>query len=301
MAPADFPASLPVCVCLLLASGFAQAGRLLVVPMDGSHWFTMQLVVEKLIHRGHELVVVMPEVSWQIGKSVNFTVKTYSTSYTLENLDQKFKYFSHTQWKTPEQSVLSLMTGSAKVFSKLMFSHCRSLFNDKKLVEYLKQSSFDAVFLDPFEICGLTVAKYLSVPSLLFTRYFYCHYLEEGTQCPSPLSYVPRLFSKLSDTMTFKERLSNFAFYMEERAFCHHLFKSATDIASEVLQTPVTLEDLFSQASIWLLRTDFVLDFPKPVMPNMVFIGGLNCQKRKPLSKVCCLSLAHEEGPGFRQ
>ena len=63
MAPAGFPASLPLCVCLLLASGFAQAGRLLVVPMDGSHWFTMQSVVEKLIHNGHEVVVVMPEVS----------------------------------------------------------------------------------------------------------------------------------------------------------------------------------------------------------------------------------------------
>ncbi|XP_038195200.1 UDP-glucuronosyltransferase 1A9-like [Arvicola amphibius] len=283
MAPAGFPASLSLCVCLLLVCGFAQAGRLLVVPMDGSHWFTMHSVVEKLIHRGHEVVVVVPEGSWQLGKSMNFTAKTYSTSYTLEDLDQKFKYFSHTQWKTPEESILSLMTGSAKVFYKLMFPHCRSLFNDKKLVEYLKQSSFDAVFLDPFELCGLTDAKYLSVPSVMFTRYFFCHYLEEGTQCPSALSYVPRLFSKLSDTMTFKERVSNFVFYMEERAFCHYLFKTATDIASEVLQSPVTLEDLFSQASIWLLRTDFVLDFPKPVMPNMMFIGGLNCQQGKPL------------------
>uniref|UniRef100_D6RH94 UDP glucuronosyltransferase 1 family, polypeptide A7C n=1 Tax=Mus musculus TaxID=10090 RepID=D6RH94_MOUSE len=61
MAPADFPASLPLCVCLLLASGLAQAGRLLVVPMDGSHWFTMQTVVEKLLHKGHEVVVVVPE------------------------------------------------------------------------------------------------------------------------------------------------------------------------------------------------------------------------------------------------
>ncbi|CAO2625349.1 UDP-glucuronosyltransferase 1A9 [Lemmus lemmus] len=286
MAPADFPASLPLCVCLLLASGLAQAGRLLVVPMDGSLWFTMQSVVQKLIHRGHEVVVVVPEVSWQLGKSLNCTVKTYSTAYTLEELDQKFKYYSHAQWKTPEQSMLSLITGSVRVYYELICSHCRDLFNDKKLLQYLKQTSFDAVFLNPFEICGLTVAEYLSVPSVMFTRYFFCHFLEEGTQCPSPLSYVPRLFSKLSDTMTFKERVSNFAFYMEERAFCHYVFKTATDIASEVLQTPVTLEDLFSQVSIWLLHTDFVLDFPKPVMPNIVFIGGINCHQGKPLPEV---------------
>ncbi|XP_075807838.1 UDP-glucuronosyltransferase 1A7-like [Microtus pennsylvanicus] len=285
MTPAGFPASLPLCVCLLLASGFAQAGRLLVVPMDGSHWLTLRSVVEKLIHNGHEVVVVVPEVSWQLGKSLNFTVKTYSTSHTLEDLNQKFKYFSDTQWKTPEESMLSLMTGSAKGFFELIFSNCRSLFNDKKLVEYLKQSSFDAVFLDPFDVCGLTVAKYLSLPSVLIAKVIFCHYLEEGAQSPRPLSYVPRIFSKYTDTMTFMERVWNHITYMEERAFCHHFFKTATDTASEVLQTPVTMEDLFSQVSIWLLRSDFVLDFPAPMMPNIVYIGGINCHQGKPLPK----------------
>ncbi|XP_042115731.2 UDP-glucuronosyltransferase 1A7-like [Peromyscus maniculatus bairdii] len=285
MAPAGLPASLPLCVCLLLASGFAQAGRLLVVPMDGSHWFTMQMVVEKLIHRGHEVVAVVPEVSWQLGKSLNLTVKTYSTSHTLEDMNREFKYFSDTQWKTPEQSMFSFLTGSAKHFFELLFSHCRDLFNDKKLVEYLKQSSFDAVFIDPFDVCGLTVAKYLSLPSVIFSRGVFCHYLEEGAQCPSPLSYVPRILLKFTDTMTFKERVWNHLSYMEEHVICPHFFKTATDIASEVLQTPVTMDDLFSQVSIWLLRSDFVLDFPRPVMPNMVFIGGINCQQRKPISK----------------
>ncbi|XP_036029480.1 UDP-glucuronosyltransferase 1A7-like [Onychomys torridus] len=286
MAPVDLPASLPLCVCLLLASGFAQAGKLLVVPMDGSHWFTMQMVVEKLIHKGHEVVAVVPEVSWQLGKSLNLTVKTYSTSHTLEDMNHEFMYFSDTQWKNPEQSMISLLTGSAKPFFELLFSHCRDFFNDKKLVEYLKQSSFDAVFLDPFDVCGLTVAKYLSVPSVIIARGIFCHYLEEGAQCPSPLSYVPRILLKLTDTMTFKERVWNYLSYMEERAFCPQFFKTATDIASEVLQNPVTMDDLVSQVSIWLLRTDFVLDFPRPVMPNMVFIGGINCQQRKPISKV---------------
>ncbi|XP_028732010.2 UDP-glucuronosyltransferase 1A7-like [Peromyscus leucopus] len=289
MAPAGLPASLPLCVCLLQISGFAQAGRLLLVPMDGSHWFTMQMVVEKLLHRGHEVVAVVPEVSWQLGKSLNLTVKTYSTSHTLEDMNREFKCFSDTPWKNQDQSMFSFLTGSAKHFFELLFSHCRDLFNDKKLVEFLKQSSFDAVFMDPLDVCGLTVAKYLSLPSVIFARGIFCHYLEEGAQCPSPLSYVPRGLLKFTDTMTFKERVWNHLSYMGERAFCPHFFKTATDIASEVLQTLVTMDDLFSQVSIWLLRSDFVLDFPRPVMPNMVFIGGINCQQRKPISKVCYL------------
>ncbi|XP_029329774.1 UDP-glucuronosyltransferase 1-9-like isoform X2 [Mus caroli] len=286
MVPAAFPTSLPLCVCLLLASGLVQADRLLVVPMDGSHWFDMQMVVEKLIHRGHEVVVVIPEVSWRMEKSLNCTVKTYSVSHTMEDLDRAFNYFAYTQWKTPEQSIRSFMTGSARGFFELMFSHCRDLFNDKKLVEYLKKRAFDAVFLDPFDVCGLIVAKYFSLPSVIFARYSFCYYLEEGAQCPSLPSYVPRLFSKYTDTMTFKERLWNHYMYIEDYIFCPYFYKTAVEIASEVLQTPVTMTDLFNPVSIWLLRTDFVLEFPRPVMPNMVFVGGMNCLQGKPLSKV---------------
>nr|XP_048284881.1 UDP-glucuronosyltransferase 1A8-like [Myodes glareolus] len=290
MAPSGFPASLPLCLCILLASGFAQAGRLLVVPMDGSHWFTMQSVVEKLIQKGHEVVAVVPEVSWQLGKSLNFTVKTYSISHTLEDLDQEFKVFSDSRWRPWEENLYSVFHNTNSKYFELIFSQCRSLFNDKKLVEYLKQSSFDAVFLDPFDVCGLTVAKYLSLPSVVFTRGVFCYFLDNGAQCPSPLSYVPRRLFRLTDSMTFKERVWNHLVYAAEHLICPFVYKTAIEIASEVLQTPVTVTDLFSQVSIWLLRTDFVLEVPRPLMPNMVFIGGINCHQGKPLSKVCCLS-----------
>ncbi|XP_012371481.1 UDP-glucuronosyltransferase 1-8-like [Octodon degus] len=259
--------------------------------MDGSHWFTMRSVVEKLVQRGHKVVMVMPEVSWQLGQSLNFTVKTYSTSYTLEDLDRTFKEFADAQWKNPENNILFTSEGSSIKFFELCFSHCRSLFKDEKLVQYLKESSFDAVFLDPFDSCGLVVAKYFSLPSIVFARGIFCHYLEEGAQCPAPLSYVPRILLGFSDAMSFSERVWNHIFHLEEHVFCRYLFTKALEMASEILQTPVTAYDLFSHTSIWLIRGDFVFDYPKPVMPNMVFVGGINCREGKPLAKVRLLSL----------
>nr|ASM47043.1 UDP-glucuronosyltransferase 1A9 [Callithrix jacchus] len=285
MAPAGWTGPLSLCVCLLLTCGFAHAGKLLVVPMDGSHWFTMQSVVEKLVLRGHEVVVVRPEVSWQLGRSLNCTVKTYSTSYTLEDQDREFMAFANDPWKRQIRSIFFLLVSPYTRIFDLFFSNCRSLFKDKKLVEYLKETSFDAVFLDPFDTCGLIVAKYFSLPSVVFSRGIFCHYLEEGAQCPAPLSYVPRGLSGFSDAMTFKERVRNHIAHLEEHLFCHYFFKTALEVASEILQTPVTAYDLFSHTSVWLLRTDFVLDDPRPVMPNMVFIGGINCKQGKPLPK----------------
>ncbi|XP_045415512.1 UDP-glucuronosyltransferase 1A8-like [Lemur catta] len=292
MAPAALPRLLPLCACLLLTPGLAQAGKLLVVPMDGSHWFTMRSVVEKLIQKGHELVVVIPDVSWHLGQSVHFTVKTYKTSHTLEDLNREFVSFADDQWKSRPQTLNSFLITSARGFFELVFSHCRSLFNDKKLVEYLKESSFDAVFLDPFDLCGLIIAKYFALPSVVFGRGVFCHYLEEAAQCPAPLSYVPRMFLGYSDAMTFKERVRNYIFHLEEHLFCHNFYKTGLEIASEILQTPVTAYDLFSHTSIWLFRTDFVLDYPRPVMPNMIFIGGINCKQGKPLPEVSCLSFS---------
>ncbi|KAF7647233.1 hypothetical protein LDENG_00175440, partial [Lucifuga dentata] len=36
-------------------------------------------------------------------------------------------------------------------------------------------------------------------------------------------------------------------------------------------------------ADIWLVRGDFVFEFPRPTMPNVVYIGGFQCTKAKPL------------------
>ncbi|XP_012584764.1 PREDICTED: UDP-glucuronosyltransferase 1-8 isoform X2 [Condylura cristata] len=284
MAPAMLAGFLPLCVSFLLTAGSAEAGKLLVVPMDGSHWFTMREVVKELIHRGHELVIVMPEVNQRVDRNLNFTVKTYATAHTLEDLNKEFQIFADTQWKVREKDISHLLNPPSTIFH-YFFSHCRSLFNDQKLVKYLEESIFDAVFLDPFDMCGLIVAKYLSLPSVVFTRGVFCHYMDEATQSPIPLSYVPRTFSELPDAMTFWERVKNQYLHVQEHLFCPYFLKTALEVASEILQTPVTPYDLYSHTSIWLLRNDFVLEYPRPVMPNMIFIGGINCHPPKALSK----------------
>ncbi|KAJ8406556.1 hypothetical protein AAFF_G00301300 [Aldrovandia affinis] len=40
---------------------------------------------------------------------------------------------------------------------------------------------------------------------------------------------------------------------------------------------------LFQAADIWLMRVDFAFEFPRPTMPNVVYMGGFQCKPAKPL------------------
>uniref|UniRef100_A0A8C7EHK1 glucuronosyltransferase n=1 Tax=Nothoprocta perdicaria TaxID=30464 RepID=A0A8C7EHK1_NOTPE len=287
--------SLPAWIfLLLLIPGFSDGGKLLVVPMDGSHWLSMRPVVEKLIEKGHEVVVITPEVSWQLGKTQAYTVKTYSVPYTLEDLDNVFHDYliNHLTSRPFPQNVLAQFRSSIAVFGTF-FSQCKGLFGNKEMVQYLNQSNFDAVLTDPISMCGALVGNYFSIPLIFFMRGFPCGLHYTAAQCPNPVSYVPRLFTRNSDRMTFFERVENALVAILELRYCDYFYAEAVSFSSELLQRDMTVLELLGSASIWLLRFDYVFEYIRPVMPNMIFIGGINCEEKKPLSKVRSFSLDH--------
>lgn len=49
---------------------------------------------------------------------------------------------------------------------------------------------------------------------------------------------------------------------------------------------PTTLCETLGKAEIWLIRTYWDFEFPRPYLPNFEFVGGLHCKPAKPLPKV---------------
>ncbi|NWX40536.1 UD11 glucuronosyltransferase, partial [Steatornis caripensis] len=276
-------------IFLLLALSliFAEGGRILVIPQDGSHWLSMRPVVGKLQQNGHEVVVVVPSTSLYMTSKEpqNFTVKVFPIPYTEEHLVAVLRSFVNAHFL--ERSVFNIITlyQSVLEISSCFLTNCKSLLHNEDMMWYLRESKFDVVFTDPTIMCGPIIAEYLSVPSIYFLRGFPCGMDSEATQCPNPPSYVPRLFLNNSDSMTFAQRLSNTLGLMLEFVYCKPIFAQFEEFAYEIFQKKVTATDLLSRGSIWLMRYDFVFEFPRPVMPNMVFIGGINCDQKEKLSQ----------------
>ncbi|NXS77992.1 UD16 glucuronosyltransferase, partial [Erpornis zantholeuca] len=277
-------------IFLLLTSSLilAEGGKILVVPQDGSHWLSMRPVVEKLHQKGHEVVVLVPSTSLHMKSKEpqNYTVKAYPIPYTEEYLNQKFKALVDAHFI--EQSVLNVVLTSYRStieISSVFFINCKSLLQNKELMQYLNESKFDVVFTDPILMCGPLVAEYISVPSVFFLRGFPCGMDFAATQCPSPPSYVPRLFLDNTDSMTFSQRVKNMLVDLLELFYCKPLYDGYEELAYEVFKRKMTATELLSRGSFWLMRYDFVFEFPRPVMPNMAFIGGINCAQKKKLSQ----------------
>ncbi|XP_009708312.1 PREDICTED: UDP-glucuronosyltransferase 1-1 [Cariama cristata] len=266
----------------LLPWTFSEGGKLLVVPIDGSHWLSMRLVVEQLRQRGHEIVVVAPEINLRIDSSVSYTIKTYSVPYTKEYVEAEFKKTGYRSF-TP-QPFLEKFSKMANI-TTMFFDSCKHLLSNKELIAYLEESKFDAVFMDPFFPCGQIVAEHLSLPSVYFLRGLPCSLDLHATRCPNPPSYIPRFFTHYTDRMTFLQRTGNLIASLSSSLACSFLYSPYDRLIKEFLQQDTTMLELFSHASIWLMKYDFVFEYPRPLMPNMVLIGGISCTQEKTLSQ----------------
>ncbi|XP_067994221.1 UDP-glucuronosyltransferase 1A1-like isoform X5 [Melanerpes formicivorus] len=269
-------------VFVLLLWTFSEGGKLLVVPIDGSHWLSMHPVVERLRQRGHEIVVLAPEINLRIEPSVHYTTKTYSVSYTRDYVEAEFKKLGYRSF-TP-QPLLEKISKMANI-TAMFFDSCKCLLSNKELIKYLEESKFDAVFMDPFFPCGQIVAEHLSLPSVYLIRGLPCGLDIHATLCPNPPSYIPRFFTLYTDRMAFLQRVGNLIASLSSSLACSFLYSPYNHLIKEFLQQEATVLELFSHASVWLMKYDFVFEYPRPLMPNMVLIGGISCSQEKALSQ----------------
>ncbi|NXU93159.1 UD11 glucuronosyltransferase, partial [Xiphorhynchus elegans] len=269
-------------VGLLSLLAVAAGGKLLVVPVDGSHWLSMREVLGSLRDRGHEVVVVAPEVSLYIKPSKDFVMKMYPVPFTQEEMDEDFQGFTKDLFEGGSflTRVLRLYRRSKKT-SALFLASCTHLLHNKELLKYLEDTKFDAILTDPILPCGQILAEHLALPSVYFLQQIPCALEYEATQCPNPPSYVPRVFTDHTDRMTFLQRVKNLLYDLPNLFLCDAVFQPYAQLASEFLRRPVTVPDLLRQASIWLMKIDFILHYPKPLMPNMVLVSGVNCAHKK--------------------
>ncbi|ELU15115.1 hypothetical protein CAPTEDRAFT_142924 [Capitella teleta] len=99
-------------------------------------------------------------------------------------------------------------------------------------------------------------------------------------------SFCPNAMLPLTDNMNFLERMQNlFAYiYMHQIGITSPLPTEVFDAYSQY-GTFSSPDDIFRRTQLWIVTSDPVLDYPKPLMPNIVEAGGLVAKPAKALDQ----------------
>ncbi|KAB0354563.1 UDP-glucuronosyltransferase 2C1-like [Muntiacus reevesi] len=274
----------------LLDSG--RTGKVLVWPADFSHWINLQVILEELHHRGHEITVLVPSQSVLIDHTkVPYNVEILQLSVTKETFMEEINTLlyeaSFDMSKFSWWEIQTKMTNIGRKFSLTFRRVCDSAVTNKELLSRLQAAKFDVCIADPLIFCGELVAELLNIPFIYTFRVFYGNVVERlCAGLPMPFSYIPGVTSRMTDKMTFIQRLENWLLYtMNDVMYSYYVFPEWDEYYSKVLGKPTTICEIMGKADMWLFRSYWDFEFPQPYLPNTEFVGGLHCKPAKPLPK----------------
>ncbi|XP_028433514.1 UDP-glucuronosyltransferase 2A2 isoform X3 [Perca flavescens] len=286
---------LSVSVLLLLCVTWgANGGNILVWYTEGSHWINMKPVLETLIDRGHQVTVLLPSTSMFMDTSEpsRFGYEPFNVSVTIERIEEFFEeYLRFSMYEMDHMSYLQLYIrymDLMKVDLQYSLKYLDGVLKSETVMKKLKEGKYDLLLADPIYPGSDLLAEILGIP-LVFTLRFSLAYNWERHcgQLPAPPSFVPGAMSKLTDKMDFSERVWNFLFYtLQDIVIDDVIWKEVDKYYSEVKGTPTSACEMMGRADIWLIRTYWDFEFPRPFLPNFKFVGGIHCRPAKPLPEV---------------
>ncbi|KAM4747516.1 UDP-glucuronosyltransferase 2A2-like [Rhinophrynus dorsalis] len=279
-----FGISALVCLMFLLS---VQAGKILVVPVEGSHWINIKILMMELVQRGHELTVIRPSNSLYIDEtSEDFHVLDIPMSEEQALSREEFEKYV-LEWiftiAFSKHSAAWEFIKGMQTMTQVSTPAVAAVFENEKVMEQLRNTGFDLVLADPYNIAGVMLAHYFKLPLVFFGRWMPSEDIHFAI-APSPLSYVPVMNSRVTERMLFSERVKNVLLYSLYFATSHLFVYPVYDkLCQKYLDTDIGLFEMYKRADIYLMKVDFVFEFPRPMMPNAVYIGGFQCQPPKPL------------------
>ncbi|KAM5271742.1 UDP-glucuronosyltransferase 2B4-like [Ctenodactylus gundi] len=274
-----------------LSSG--NCGKVLVWSMEFSHWMNIKTVLDQLVQRGHEVTVLRPSsaIFINIKESSEIKFETFPTSINKSELQE---FVTHSLNRMMNDGTIltcldyiPVVEKSMRQFFNIWRNICKDAVSNQKLMRKLRESRFDLLFADAVGPCGELVAELLTIPLVYTLRLSPGYQLEKASGgLLFPPSYVPIIMSGLSGQMTFMEKIKNMICMLYFDFWYDGYNEKAWDqFYSEVLGRPTTLYEVVRKAEMWLIRSYWDLEFPRPTLPNFEFVGGLHCKPAKPLPK----------------
>ncbi|CAD5119426.1 DgyrCDS8038 [Dimorphilus gyrociliatus] len=221
-------------------------------PRD--HFTLMKILSGKLAHRtDHEITFFIQS---RRKHKLPRDVKELALSSSLSEKEEE--NFGHAL-RQHSKSLLRRNSSSEGKHSELLRStfvqECKKMLTDSNFIERVEKENFDLLIIDQF-----------------FT------YLDASV--PTPMSWVPPLFSGFPDDMNYGQRIQSVILHYSLSYFASKLYKEYSDLKDSLNISPSkSIWDIRANSLLWLINSDLSFDYPRPLTPNIVHVGGMITEK----------------------
>ncbi|KAL5273665.1 UGT2A1.2 family protein [Megaselia abdita] len=153
--------------------------------------------------------------------------------------------------------------------------------NVKKLLK--SNEKFDLVINEIFlNEAALGIAHVFKAPIIGVSTFGSSQWTTDLVGSPTPPSYIPNPFLGFSTKMSLVERVGNLAQAHFDRIYFDHFYIHKQEkIYNKAFPDPKpALDQLRKNVSLVLLNTHFSLAFPRPYVPNMIEVGGMQVNRK---------------------
>lgn len=198
-----------------------EAGRVLVLPGEFSHWHNMRSIVDALVDKNHSVTVLVssssPTVQYTRKERFNFNV--FKVNMKKEEVSTILHEAIH-PWVNYPGTTYEKVLKIWRLMSKFMVhldEFYKGMFHNEDLMHTLRESHYDVLLSDPMMPFADLMAETLKIPHVLSFRAMFAYTVERVCgQIPTPPSYVPAVAAQdhLTDHMNFLERVENMLHYI---------------------------------------------------------------------------------------
>jgi len=153
----------------------------------------------------------------------------------------------------------------------------------------ISEEKFDLIIVEQFNTdCMLGFVHKFKIPFIAIATSVMMPWGNERFGNPDNPSYIPHHFLAHTDRMSFSERIANTVYEVSVKWAYHFLMDMPTQrIARRYFGDSLPpLADIARNTSLLLLNSHFSMNQPRPLVPQIVEVGGLHLSPPAPLPEV---------------
>eukprot|EP00102_Acyrthosiphon_pisum_P017439 XP_008188832.2 PREDICTED: UDP-glucuronosyltransferase 2B7-like [Acyrthosiphon pisum] len=252
-----------------------EAARILAVETIAgkSHWYFMRSLLRSLTDAGHMVTVFTP---FPDGDRANYTEVDTSRDFPMKldmDVMQMIRVFED------PFMITNLMSGLARTY-------CDAAYSNQKLADIMAPQArdrYDVLLIEPLgfdcvsylaDSLGLPVIYSIPSPMITFAERLFTGHVSNP-------ACVSHMFASHAVPATFVQRFTNTALltYSMAKTKYDQLVTLFTDPRPYDLAPTVNPSIIFQ-------NSHYVTEAPRPVTPNVIYVGGVHLKPAKTIPKV---------------